>query len=58
MEEAEGKLAAADVLAAWWWLEERQCGGVICVVKMAAVFSSVGSSSLNVNSQRSPDMLC
>ena len=45
--------AAANVLTAQWWLEERQLIVVDLVVKMAAVCQSVGSSSQTEDSQRS-----
>ena len=35
--DAEAGLAAAGVLAAWWWLGERQHVVVFQVVKMAAM---------------------
>ena len=50
---AEAGLAATDVLAAWWWLEERLHVGVGRVVKTTVVCQTVGSSSLTVDSQRS-----
>ena len=43
--EAEAVLVAADVLAVWWWLEERQLVVAGRVAKTAAVSQSVGSSS-------------
>ena len=49
--EAEAALAPADVLVAWWWLEDRLHAGQ--VVKTVAVCRSVGTSSLIVDSQRS-----
>ena len=52
-EEAEAGLVAADVLAVWWWLEERWLVGAGRVVKTVVVCQSVGISSLIVDSQRS-----
>ena len=56
MSAAEAGLVAADVLAAQWWLERWLV--VVCqLVKTAAVFRTVGSLSLTVNSPKSSRVL-
>ena len=37
-------LAAADALAAWWWLEERQAVDACQFVLIVEVYPPVGSS--------------
>ena len=53
MDETQAGMFAADVLAVWWWFEDRGLVVVGQVVIMGAVYRSVGSTSQIEDFQRS-----